>query len=256
MLEGVETGYEEKFDFPERSAPPALIYTLASVPRTGSTYASHLLWQSGCLGAPLEYLNFLPGSPFGFSHNSPEQQRKLWHRVFQRRTSPNGVFGVKCFSQQLRGLQQPNPSLLLEVLQTLLPSGRAAKVVRLKRRDRVAHAVSYARAAMSGVWRKEQEGQSAPTIEYSADIVEQASRALDQQEADWDMLFRERGAQQILLWYEDLLDDPRAAIENVAEFLGVVLDPAAAVRVPEIERQSQQEASRWTELHSSRSSRS
>ncbi len=166
------------------------------------------------------------------------------------------MFGVKCFSQQLRGLQQPNPSLLLEVLQTLLPSGRAAKVVELKRRDRVAHAVSYARAAMSGVWRKEQEGQSAPTIEYSADIVEQASRALDQQEADWDMLFRERGAQQILLWYEDLLDDPRAAIENVPEFLGVVLDPAAAVRVPEIERQSQQEASRWTELHSSRSSRS
>ena len=110
---------------------------------------------------------------------------------------------------------------------------------------------------MSGVWRKEQEGQSAPTIEYSADIVEQASRALDQQEADWDMLFRERGAQQILLWYEDLLDDPRAAIENVPEFLGArPRSAAAAVRVPEIERQSQQEASRWTELHSSRSSRS
>jgi LPS sulfotransferase NodH len=256
MLEGIETGYEEKFDFPERSGPPALIYTLASVPRTGSTFVSHLLWQSGCLGSPLEYLNFLPGSPFGSSHNSPEQQRRLWHTVLRRRTSPNGVFGVKCFSQQLRGLQQQNPSLLLEVLQTLFPPSTAAKVVTLKRRDRVAHAVSYARAAMSGVWRKEQEQQSAPNLEYSAEIVEQASRALDQQEADWDLLFRERGAQQILLWYEDVLDDPRSAIESVADFLGIALDRAAAVRVPEIERQSQQEARRWTELHASRSSRS
>src|SRR6476661_8647489 len=43
MLEGVETGYEEKFDFPERSAPPALIYTLASVPRTGSVRQPSLM---------------------------------------------------------------------------------------------------------------------------------------------------------------------------------------------------------------------
>lgn len=47
MLEGIETGYEEKFDFPYRSQPPERTYILASVPRSGSTYVSHLLWRTG-----------------------------------------------------------------------------------------------------------------------------------------------------------------------------------------------------------------
>jgi LPS sulfotransferase NodH len=256
MLEGVETGYETRFDFPVRLDPPSSVYTLASVPRTGSTYVSHLLWQSGCLGAPLEYLNFLPGSPQAQAHGAPRRQRKLWQSLLARRTSPNGVFGVKCFSQQLRELQQSNPGLLVEVLDLLLPPGRTGKVVRLKRRDRDAHAISYARAALSGVWRKEQEGQPAPQADYSPEIVERAARALDQQEADWDMLLNERRPEQLSLWYEDVLADPDGAVRTVAEFLGVTLVPAATVAVPEIERQSQQEAIQWATLHSAKTAKS
>src|SRR5438309_4220982 len=121
VLEGIETGYEEKYDFPLRAQPPERVYLLATVPRTGSTYVSHILWRSGCLGAPLEYLNFLASSPFAFAHGQPEKQRELWRSVLHRRTSPNGVFGVKCFSTQLRELQQANPSLLLEVFAALFP---------------------------------------------------------------------------------------------------------------------------------------
>ena len=67
MLHGIETGYEERYDFPERDGPPDRVYVLASLPRSGSTYLSHVLWESGCLGAPLEYLNFLPGGHYGFA---------------------------------------------------------------------------------------------------------------------------------------------------------------------------------------------
>ena len=63
MLLGVDTGYEGSFDFPRRTASPERTYLIATVPRTGSTWFSHLLWQTGCLGAPLEYLNFDPGGP-------------------------------------------------------------------------------------------------------------------------------------------------------------------------------------------------
>ena len=54
MLQGLDTGYEGKFDFAPRREPPSRPYLLASVPRTGSTLLSHLLWRTGCLGAPLE----------------------------------------------------------------------------------------------------------------------------------------------------------------------------------------------------------
>ena len=252
MIEGIETGYEDKYDFPHRKDFPERGYMLATIPRTGSTFVSHLLWQSGCLGAPLEYLNFLPGSPYAWAHGSPEKQHQLWHSLLHRRTSPNGLFGVKCFSQQLRELQQHNPALLMEVIGALLPQNRNARVVRLKRRDRIAHAVSYARAALSGVWHKVQEGGEAPKVTYSEETVDQARRALDHQEADWDMLLREQGVQQLTLWYEDVIEGPAEAVRSVAEFLGVKLDPAATVAVPGIERQSQEESSAWAERYRKR----
>src|SRR4051812_43480431 len=86
MLDAIDTGYEGKFDFAGRQ--PETAYLLATVPRTGSTFLSHLLWRSGCLGAPLEYLNFEPSGPFAFAASSPGEQRDLWQRLLWRRTSP------------------------------------------------------------------------------------------------------------------------------------------------------------------------
>jgi hypothetical protein len=65
MLLWIETGYEAECDFPPHRPPPSHPYLLASVPRSGSTYGSHILWQTGCLGAPLEYCNFEPTGPPG-----------------------------------------------------------------------------------------------------------------------------------------------------------------------------------------------
>ena len=44
---GTVTGYETQFDFSPRETLPELVYLFASVPRTGSTYVSHLLWATG-----------------------------------------------------------------------------------------------------------------------------------------------------------------------------------------------------------------
>jgi LPS sulfotransferase NodH len=249
MQGGIETGYEAKFDFPERADPPRLLYMLASVPRSGSTFLSHLLWRSGCLGAPLEYLNFLPGSPYHFAQQAPDRQVALWRSALSRRTSPNGVFGIKCFSAQLRELQQANPALLLEVLAALLPANGRAYVVRLKRRDRVAHAISYARAALSGVWHKMQESPGGAEVPFSAKAVDHARRLLDEQEADWDQLFAEIGVEPLVLWHEDVIAGPTQTLRAVAAFLGVTLDPAAAVAVPVIEKQAETDSRRWAALY-------
>ena len=249
MLEGIETGYEEKFDFPYRADLPQRVYMLATVPRTGSTYVSHILWRSGCLGAPLEYLNFLPGSPYAHAHGQANAQADLWRSALHRRTSPNGVFGLKCFSLQLRELQQQNPSLLLEVFAAAFPANRERYVIRLKRRDKVAHAVSYARAALSGVWRKEQEPSGGASVEYSAQAVDEARQLLDRQEADWDLLLREVGIEPLTLWYEDAIERPDEAVRNVAAFLRVQVDPNAAVAIPEIEKQAGEPSKRWAEQY-------
>ena len=161
-LEGIETGYEERYDFPHRTDPPQHPYMIATVPRSGSSYFSHLLWRTGCLGAPLEYLNFLPTGPARLAISDPQQQAALWRSILHLRTSPNGVFGVKCFSLQLRELQQRNAVLLQEVFATMLLRGTATRVVVLKRRDRIAHAISYARSALSGIWRRSRSPPAPP----------------------------------------------------------------------------------------------
>ena len=231
MLEGIETGYEEKFDFPLREGPPDQVYVLASLPRSGSTYLSHLLWRTGCLGAPLEYLNFLPGGHYGFASNAPETQIELWETVLRRRTSPNGVFGIKCFPMLIALLSRTNPSLYNQATDLLMPADRSARVVRLRRRDRLAHAISLVRATRSGIWRREQEPPDGMAVEYSKAAVDHAMAELERAETGWDPLFSSLQVEPLTLWHEDVVDRPDEAVRKVADFLNVRLDPAAAVPV-------------------------
>ena len=247
MREGIETGYEGRFDFPGRA--PEIAYLLATVPRTGSSFLSHVLWRTGCLGAPLEYLNFDKDGPYFFAHQSPDEQDWIWRSVLRRRTSPNGVFGVKCFPMQLEALHQSNPGLLKAVWSTLLPAGRPGRIVHLARRDRTAHAISYARATLSGIWRKEQEADGRAEPAYSAEALRTAEQWIEMQNAAWEEMFASLGIAPLRLCYEDVAADPDAAARQVADHLGVTLDPAAAVEIPAVEKQSEAGARAWAARH-------
>jgi LPS sulfotransferase NodH len=248
-LENIETGYEGRFDFPPFAGEPRIAYLLASVPRAGSTYFSHLLWRTGCLGAPLEYLNFDPAGPYFFAATSAQAQLQLWRSVLRRRTSPNGVFGLKAFPPQLQALERANPPLLRDVLATVLPRGGPKHVVYLRRRDRLAQTVSYARAAMSGVWRKEQEGAPAAPLAYSDEALEAAERGIAFQEQLWDQMLHQLGVEPLPVWHEDVLADPDAAARQVAGYLGVAIDPDAAVDIPAIVKQTRGDAADWAERY-------
>ncbi|MFL6759447.1 Stf0 family sulfotransferase [Sphingomonas sp.] len=249
MLIDIETGYEGRFDFTARQQGPERTYLLASVPRAGSTFFSHLLWRTGCFGAPLEYLNFEPAGPYGFAGGSPDLQRRLWRSVLRRRCSPNGVFGLKAFPQQLEQLQRTNPLLLEEVLATILPHGGPPRIIYLRRRDRLAQTVSYARASMSGVWRKEQERAAEPRLDYSDDALEAADRGIAFQEAGWEQMFSDLRIEPLTVWHEEVLSDGSAVVEAVANYLGVPVDPRAAVEVPQIAKQSEGNSREWAERY-------
>ncbi|HUG44977.1 MAG TPA: Stf0 family sulfotransferase [Sphingomicrobium sp.] len=249
MLDHIDTGYEGKFDFPRRDEGPQLAYLLASVPRAGSTHFSHLLWRTGCLGAPLEYLNFDPAGPYFFAAASPGGQQQLWRSALRRRCSPNGVFGLKAFAMQLQQLERSNPPLLQDVLATILPRDRPRRIVYLCRRDIVAQAVSYARASASGVWRREQESPETQPVEYSPERLDAAERGIKFQQDVWEQMFGDLSIEPLRLWHEDVLADPQASVQQVASWLGVTIDPLAAVTVPAIEKQSRGDAGDWIERY-------
>jgi LPS sulfotransferase NodH len=62
-------------------------------------------------------------------------------------------------------------------------------------------------------------------------------------------MFNDLRVNPLILWYEEVLADPGRAVAAVAGHLGIRLDPAAAVAVPAIERQSQTGARAWAERH-------
>ena len=244
----IVTGYEKTLDWPLYEGRPKP-YLLATTPRSGSTFLSHLLWRTGCLGAPLEYLNFEATGPFGSASGSPDRQAAVWEHVVAHRTSPNGIFGMKAFPLQMEVLGSQNPSLLTRTMRFLLGKGPDSLVVQLRRRDEIAHAISLARASLSGIWRAEQErGEDSDPI-YSAHMVKRARRELAAQDEAWAQMCREMGITPLVLWYEDVVASPTDAVAAVADYLSVALDPAAEIEVPRIRQQSQSGAREWRQRY-------
>lgn len=245
----MDTGYEPEFDFPSGGKPTERFYMIATLPRTGSTWLSHLLWSTGCLGAPLEYLNFDPDGPYAHAAHDPAAQQRLWNAALDGRTSPNGVFGIKCFPVQLQALATINPPLLAVVMRAL-HSGRVPKrVIYLLRRDRVAHTASFARAALSGVWREEQEGGAQARPDYSREALESVEQGIDLMASVWEAMFSDLEIEPLRLWYEDAVAAPQETAARVAAWLGVSLDPAAAITVPEVRKQTAPETTDWAERY-------
>ncbi|MFN3387410.1 MAG: Stf0 family sulfotransferase [Allosphingosinicella sp.] len=56
-------------------------------------------------------------------------------------------------------------------------------------------------------------------------------------------------SEPLRLWYEDAAARPDEAAARIADFLGVALDPAAAVAVPAVQKQSGAESRAWAELY-------
>lgn len=245
MLPHVITGYEPQFDFPEFIGAPGTPYLLASVPRAGSTWFSHLLWQTGCLGAPLEYLNFEPAGPSGNASRRPDLQNAVWNRAMRFRTSPNGVFGLKGFPVLFEELGRQNPDLLGRVMQTILGPGTPRKVVYLRRRDRTAHAISYARALLSGIWRSEQESPDRHEPAYSSEAIAKARALIESQEGAWQAMYADLQIVPLELYFEDALEDGEGARRMVADYLGVPLNPGLSMDVPEIRKQSVKGGTAW-----------
>ena len=88
-------------------------------------------------------------------------------------------------------------------------------------------------------WRQEQEGEDRAEPAYSAAMVERAGRELAAQENAWAQMYRELSITPLVIWYEDVVQSPERAVAQVADYLGVEIDPSARVEVPRIRRQAQ-----------------
>ena len=95
------------------------------------------------------------------------------------------------------------------------------RLVHLRRADVVGQAVSWARAEQSGYWQDGDRSLAQPRFDLDqiADLV----RTIWEHNAGWSRWFAEQGVEPHSVTYEDVIGDPRQAVQRILDHLGIEL---------------------------------
>jgi trehalose 2-sulfotransferase len=227
---------DEAFDF-EGPVTLRKSYIIASLPRSGSQFLSGELWKTGVLGAPCEYL-------FPAYDMRPMMNRlratspgDYIAKLVACRSSPNGVFGMNVHIQHFKPFLRGYPALL-DVLHPLA-------FIYTTRRNKIAQAVSMAKAYQTSTWTSLQTRAVTSPTTYNRELIERCIADLVHQEQEWEQWFAEHDARPFRLAYEDLAADRAGTIQAILALLGVEHDERKAVEIPPVERQSDGTNAEW-----------
>lgn len=202
--------FSTEFDFPAETVPTKK-YIVTSTPRSGSHFLGHLLYSTGAAGYPIEYFN---------KRNVPYWKERFpgphyFREVQKKRTSANGVFGIKLHSEQLspfRDYCTDDPDEFLSDY----------KFIFLTRKDKIAQAVSYSRALQTGSFISDvSEKQS---FSYDQAQIEQCLGEIMYGEMAWRKFLAIVPGRSIEIGFEDLRKDPKNTMNRIFEFLDIPLD--------------------------------
>jgi len=176
---------------------PGLIYFIASVNRSGSSWLCALLRSTGVVGEPRELLR-QPRENFG-------------DRIAQ---------DVCCVKAQL--------PLMRRLWRTLDQRHRdAAKFLYLRRQDTLRQAISLYRARQTGIWHlrldrgalqdREHKHQAAP---FDCRAILRKKRQVEAHYARWEAWFRKQDLRPLRVTYEQLCESPTDVVHDITAFLG------------------------------------
>jgi LPS sulfotransferase NodH len=246
----VRDPYHERHDTARREPTPADVsYVVCSTMRSGSNLLCEGLLGTGLAGVLAEYFNPRQRARLTERWGCSDTTAGYMHELRARRSGPNGVFGLKLHSHQMRNL---------DALDTLLPG---AVLVSLRRRDTDAQAVSLWTAHETRQFFREPgaaQASETPPVRYSYSGILSARRSLVAGMRDWDRFFERRERQPIEVVYEELTADYEGEVRRV--LAGIL--PAAPVPVvhpPGVARQSDERSAeliaRFTEERTRRGDR-
>lgn len=221
-------------DFPTPT-PVRTRYGILSSPRSGSTLLGRILYETRMAGDPQEYFNPpLLALERQRSDNPALSLNEFMKLMERRRTSANGMFGIKMHYAQLLGAfgtQKPTNNIVNYLR-------RFDKLIWIRRRDRLRQAISQAIAASTQVWSSEDPRfVRDPEVNLRPDQCVRALRLVCDDDAGWALLIKNAGLQVLEVWYEDLVADYSRQFSNIFGHLGIDQDVVAIPAQP-LERQS------------------
>jgi LPS sulfotransferase NodH len=198
--------------------PPTRILVM-STPRTGSTAIVHLLENLGGGHEPQEDMH---------SHRMAEREitrasaLSYIQKIALQRGTDAGFFTSKIHYNQLANLFGKDPRDCEAWLKYF------NRFILLRRRDRLAQAISEFFSTKSQVWTlmAETPAQRANAMEFAADDLVQVTSILSRQiveESSWLALNRELNLNCMEIFYEDFIASPGAVARKMADYIGVTL---------------------------------
>ena len=229
--------YEDQFssehDYPHQTETRKTL-VIASTVRSGSHMLGHVLKQTDAFGFPLEYAN---------KHNLSEWKKRFNRRslpgvledLMAKRTSPNGVFGIKVHYSHIERFGG------FAALCELLPN---PYFVLLSRDDVMAQAVSLAIAKQTGSWISGQ-GSEQTQPEYRFNDIDDGLRRICMENASWQYTLVASGSRFMQLNFSDVKANTPNAVLRIADFMGVNVDANKIPLVPVTQRQSSEMNTQW-----------
>jgi LPS sulfotransferase NodH len=212
---------------------------LCTAPRTGSSLLAEALASTGVLGKPEEYFDVhKQNQDFWVKRLGIRVPGEYLEKAIVAGTTPNGVFGLKLHWHQIPGLiasighaEGCTPAEAAARTFDAWLNRRFVKIqyLWLRRRNKIAQAISYYRAAQTNVWRVRAamngagQAPGAP-VPFDAAAIEHNLVLVEDFDRQWLAFFNARRIRALVLIYEDLVDSYDATLGEVARFLGLQPD--------------------------------
>lgn len=195
------------------------LFIICSVQRSGSTLLGTLLSRSGDMGVPHEYfhwLRFAPvfcerfGSDFAEGDHATEPVIEQYiDALLRARTTPSGVFGLKCHFDQFNAILR-SPAFL--------QAFQGMRNIWLRRRDILAQSVSFCMSVQTERWHSFQRNLARPR--YNTKQIDKAIKIIQDCDNGWCQYFSINDIAPLELWYEDLANRPVEVARQVCDFVG------------------------------------
>ncbi|MER9731659.1 Stf0 family sulfotransferase [Mesorhizobium sp. M0217] len=184
-------------------------YSICTSPRSGSNFLCQHLSGTGLLGHPLEYFNWGGRRYFDDPDYPKDIAGQVW-KILTMGATANGIYGLKLFAHQHDWIS--GEVNWVDALPNL-------RFVLLTRRDLLGQAISWARALQTGQYRSSQPMAQKPI--FDAGLIQSQLNALARERARWEMFFARTGIEPLRFEYETMIEDPRHAVSQVAELMGL-----------------------------------
>jgi trehalose 2-sulfotransferase len=219
---------------------------IASTPRCGSHMIGHAMARTGLMGVPYEYLNPANLRQWAQQLGTSDAEATL-RALMGRRTTPNGVFGIKAHFDHCRTIG--GADRMFRALPHL-------SVVHIRRADVLRQAISYAVARQTGVWIAGQEATSSEA-RFDTALIDDCLRDIALQNARWSLAFATAGITPLEVVYEEAERDIAATVAGIGRFTGVISDGVVLEVEAATERQSSHDRTRdWVERYAEAQRRS